>query len=186
MSKEIIIFASGEGVNFQAIIDTIEEGVIDAKIRCLVTDRLCQAINRAFKHHIDFYVINYENDAERNQRALSVICEDVDLIVCTNYVNDIPDALIEKFPQKIINIHPSLLPDYADLSDLDVHQAVIEAGERESGCTAHYVNKTIGIEDIIEQRFVSVNEWDTPEELRSRVKAEEHDLLINVVSRLLS
>ncbi len=184
--KELIIFASGDGANFQAIIDAIERGEIDAKIRCLVTDRVCQAINRAFKHHIDFYVVNYENNTERNQRTLSVICEDVDLVVCTNYVSDIPDMLIEQLPQKIINIHPSLLPDYADLFDLSVHQAVIEAGEHESGCTAHYINKTIEIEDIIEQRFVSVNEWDTPEELRSRVKAEEHELLINVVSRLLS
>ncbi len=187
MSKKIVILASGTGSNFRAIAEAVKSGSIDASIRCLVTDRLCPAVDYAAKQGIDFYVVPRKNSAMLNIRVLSEILHGADLVVCAGYLSILPASLVAQLRGKIINIHPSLLPEFGGrgMYGLNVHKAVIAAGKRESGCTVHYVDAGIDTGQIIEQRYVNVDEWDTPEDLQQKVNEQELQLLPAIVQQLV-
>lgn len=188
MTKQIVVLASGSGSNFQSIIDAVERGDIDADIRALVVDRLCTATERAAKHGINFFVVNRKNDKEINQRVLSSICQGADLIVCAGYLSIIPSTLIAEFPQKIINIHPSLLPKFGGMGmfGMNIHKAVIAAGEAQSGCTVHFVDSGVDTGEIIKQTLVDIDNNDSAQSLQQKILVEEHKLLPAVIAQLLS
>lgn len=187
--KKLVVFASGSGSNFQAIIDGIEKNEIDAQISGLITDRLeSGAAARAKKHQIPFVVITEKNPV----RFSSIVIEQLDLwnpdfIVLAGFLRKISDDIIQKYPDKIINIHPSLLPKYGGKGfyGLHVHKAVLEAGDLESGCTVHFVNEEYDRGAIIMQERVEVLKNDTPESLAARVLKAEHRLLPTVIKKLL-
>ncbi len=188
LDKSFVVLASGSGSNFQSLINAVEDGTLPASIRALVVDRECAATARARQHGIDFFVLNRYNDSALNQRVLADICRGVDLIVCAGYLSIIPPALIAEFPRQIINIHPALLPKFGGkgMFGLHIHRAVIAAGERQSGCTVHYVDAGIDTGEIIEQCVVDVRADDTPEQLQQRILVQEHQLLPRVAARLLA
>lgn len=187
MPKDFVVLASGSGSNFQSLIDAVERGEIHATIRALVVDRPCSATDRAVKHGIDYFVVSRHNNPTLNTKVLSTICQDTDLIVCAGYLSIIPSALITQFPQQIINIHPSLLPKFGGrgMYGMNVHRAVIAAGEHKSGCSVHYVDHGIDTGQIIAQNHVNVISNDSPETLQQRILVKEHQLLPNVVKHLL-
>ncbi|MBS9778292.1 MAG: phosphoribosylglycinamide formyltransferase [Gammaproteobacteria bacterium] len=185
--KKIIVFASGGGSNFQALIDALKN---EKKIciKALVVDRNCGALKVAKDNQINSFMVNRHNDKFYNSAILKVICADADLIVCAGYLSIISAEIVQQFPEKIINIHPSLLPAFggSGMYGMKVHEAVIASHVHFSGCTVHFVDCGIDSGTIIKQISVCVNEHDTPETLQKKVLVEEHKLLPEVVKELLS
>jgi len=190
--KNIVVFASGSGTNFQAVIDAVESGEIKARIRGLVASKPgIGALERARNHGIEHRILA-PSDFETGDAYVSALLEllekwNTDLIVLAGYMLKIPAPVIERYPQRIINIHPALLPKYGGKGfyGTRVHEAVLEGGEEESGCTVHYVTEEYDDGPIIAQKRVPVKEADDPETLAARVLEQEHRLLPKVVARLV-
>ncbi len=188
----ITVFASGGGTDFQSIIDGVESGLIKAKINMLIAGKEnIFAIERAKKHGIEYSVF-----LKRNYGTLEAMFDEIvallkekqtDLIVLAGYLTILAPNIVKEFENRIINIHPSLLPKFggAGMYGLKVHEAVLASGEKESGCTVHFVDEHADTGKIIAQARVPVKEDDTPESLQQRVLNEEHKLLPQVVARLI-
>lgn len=185
--KQIVVFASGSGTNFQSIIDAIHAGKIVAKVTGLIAGKPnIKAIERARKNDIPFEVLANSTTADE---ILSLLDKwKPDLIVLAGYMRKIPAKVIEEYPNQIINIHPSLLPQYGGKGyyGMNVHRAVLENGEKKTGCTVHYVNDKYDDGPIINQRIVDVKPEDSPELLAARVLEEEHKLLPETIQQLLN
>ncbi len=191
--KNIVVFASGSGSNFQAIIDAVEANSIDARITGLITNNSnIQAIDRASNAGIPSRVIlpsQYSDSTAFGLAILDVLEEwKPDLIVLAGYMIKVPTNVTRRYRGRIINIHPALLPKYGGKGYYGerVHRAVLEAGEQESGCTVHYVDEDYDRGPIIDQKKVPVLPGDTPQTLAERVLHEEHQLLPQVIQQLLS
>lgn len=190
--KHIVVFASGSGTNFQALIDAVESGQISARIRGLISNNTDnKALERAHKHGIDTLSLapssfeNYNDYVEVLQQQLDEW--DTDLIVLAGYMIKIPTEIIDEYRGRILNIHPSLLPKYGGKGfyGINVHQAVIENNEKESGCTVHIVTEEYDKGPILAQEKVPVYESDDPESLAKRVLKKEHELLPKIVAETI-
>lgn len=189
--KKIAVFASGGGSDFQSVIDGTESGLINGKIVLLVASKEgIGALERAKKHGIDSVVFD-KKKFESMEQMFSEIGDELekrntDLIVLAGYLNILSAAFVKRFEKKIINIHPSLIPKYCGdgFYGMRVHRAVVANGERESGCTVHYVDERTDTGEIIAQSRVEVKEGDTPEDVAARVLTREHELLPKVVAML--
>jgi phosphoribosylglycinamide formyltransferase 1 len=191
--KNIVVFASGSGSNFQAVIDSIKNGQLEAEITGLIASKPgIGAIKKAENAKIPYQVIrrpDFNNENQFSDAILNRLEEwNPDLLVLAGYMVRLPDIVIQKYPKRIINIHPSLLPKYGGKGyyGLKVHQAVLESGDAETGCTVHYVNEIYDDGPVIEQRKVPVLPDDTPQTLSERVLDEEHKLLPAVIKKLLT
>ena len=171
--KRIAVLVSGGGSNLQSIIDNIEQGNLNCEISYVIADRECYGLKRAEKDEISNVL---ENDDEKT-----------DYIVLAGYLSILSPEFIKKWSRKIINIHPSLLPKFGGkgMYGMNVHRAVIEAKETESGCTIHFVDTGVDTGEIILQIKVPVLSDDTPEVLQKRVLEKEHVLLIEGIKKLL-
>lgn len=192
MTPKIAVFASGSGSNFQAIIDAIASGNLDAQICGLIASKNnIGAIDKATKASIPHEVIR---KADFSDEGFAGCLLDIlkkwqpDLVVLAGYLVKVPELVIKTYPGKIINIHPSLLPDYGGKGfyGLNVHQAVINDNRTESGCTVHIVTEQFDEGPILAQRKVSVLENDTPESLAARILIEEHQLLPETIRKILT
>lgn len=187
----IAVFASGGGTDFQSIIDGVKSGQIKAKINMLIASRPnIYAIERAKQNDIPYYVFQ-KGDYSCLEKMFDEIIELLkrkmtDLIVLAGYLTIVPENMVDAFNGRIINIHPSLLPKFGGegMYGIRVHEAVIAAGEKESGCTVHYVDKCADTGKIIAQAKVKV-ENDTPQSLQKKVLEKEHQLLPQVVANLI-
>ncbi|MFH5830864.1 phosphoribosylglycinamide formyltransferase [Halalkalibaculum sp. DA384] len=191
--NHIVVFASGSGTNFQAIIDAVEEGRIEARINGLIASKPgIQALERARKHNIDTEVLtpsDFDTPAAYETKLLQTLERwDTDLIVLAGYMLKVPTAVLEQYPEKVINIHPSLLPKYGGKGfyGSNVHEAVLANDEKESGCTVHYVTEQYDEGPIIDQVKVPVRETDDAETLAARVLEQEHKLLPRVIADLVN
>jgi len=189
--KNIAVFCSGGGTNFQSVIDAVEAGEIKANIACLVASKdNIGAIDRAKKHNIPYFVFDKSNYGSLLEMYGQIIGKlktlNIDLIVFAGYLSAVTPDFIGAYNNRIINIHPSLLPKYGGkgMYGLKVHEHVINAKEKVSGCTVHYVDEGTDTGRIIAQTKVPVLENDTPESLQQRVLIEEHKLLIEVIQNL--
>ena len=187
--KHIVVFASGSGTNFQALIDAVESGEIPARIRGLVSNKTDnKALDRAHNHGIETTTLA-PSSFEKYSEYVEVLRQqlqdwDTDLIVLAGYMIKIPAAIIDEYRGRILNIHPSLLPKYGGKGfyGIKVHRAVIENNEKESGCTVHLVTEEYDKGPILAQKKVPVYESDNPESLAKRVLKEEHELLPKAVA----
>lgn len=190
--KKIAVFVSGSGTNLQNIIDAIEKKEINAKIVLVVASKQgIFAIERAKNANIPVSIYdkgNYENLSLMYADLIDELKEKgVEYIVLAGYLTILTPNIINAYRQKIINIHPSLLPKFGGKGyyGLKVHKAVIEAKEEVSGATVHFVDEEIDTGDIIAQVKVPVYEYDTPEILQARVLKEEHKLYIKALKKVL-
>ena len=171
----------------QAIIDNIENGVLKSKINLVVSDnKNAYALERAKNSRIPIYIINGTNKEDIDIELDNILDHcNVDLIVLAGYLKMIGPRLINKY--KIINTHPSLLPKFGGkgMFGMNVHKAVIEAGELISGPTVHFVNEHYDEGNIISQTEVKIEENDTPESLAKKVQDVEKIQLINVLKRFI-
>ena len=187
----IAVFISGSGSNLQSIIDNIENGNLNCEISYVIADRECFGLERAEKHGIKSIMLDKKLFGNKLSDEISAILENdiekTDYIVLAGYLSILSESFINKWNRKIINIHPSLLPKFGGkgMYGMNVHRAVIEAKETESGCTIHFVDTGVDTGEIILQIKVPVLSDDTPEILQKRVLEKEHILLIEGIKKLL-
>lgn len=176
----IAVFVSGGGSNFQSIIDRINDGNLPCKIQCVIADRECYGLERARDNGIETYLLDRKQLKKNLSKEIDAILDGkVELIVLAGFLSILDSDFTKKWSKKIINIHPSLLPKFGGpgMYGIKIHQAVVAAGEKESGCTVHYVDAGVDTGEIIYQEKVSVLETDTPETLQKKVLEIEHRLL---------
>lgn len=174
---KIAVLVSGGGTNLQAIIDGINNKTItNTEIKVVISNNAgAYALERAKDNGIDAVCLspkNFESREVFNDALLAKIDEyGVDLIVLAGFLVKIPEKLVEKYPRKIINIHPSLIPSFCGVGfyGLKVHEAALARGVKVTGATVHYVDSGMDTGPIILQKAVSVEEGDTPEILQKRV-----------------
>lgn len=190
--KHIVVFASGSGTNFQALIDAVENGQIPARLRGLISNKSDnKALERANKRGIDTATLSpsaFGSYHEYEQSLLQQLVQwKTDLIVLAGYMIKVPASVIREYRGRIINIHPSLLPKYGGKGfyGINVHKAVLKNKETESGCTVHLVTEEYDKGPILAQEKVPVLESDSPESLASRVLKKEHYLLPKVTAQLV-
>lgn len=189
--KRIAVLVSGGGSNLQSIIDNIEQGNLNCEISYVIADRECYGLERAEKHGIKNVLLDRKVLKEKLSDEISNVFENddekTDYIVLAGYLSILSPEFIKKWSRKIINIHPSLLPKFGGkgMYGMNVHRAVIEAKETESGCTIHFVDTGVDTGEIILQIKVPVLTDDTPEVLQKRVLEKEHVLLIEGIKKLL-
>lgn len=178
---KIVVCASGGGGNFQAMINSATE--LEIEIILLITDRECGAVNRAKSNSIPYLTLNNLTKTEFALALNQAIPNNTDLIVLAGFMPIIPKSICDKWHNKIINTHPSLLPKYGGkgMYGVKVHEAVIQAHEKITGCTVHYVNEKIDSGAIILQKTIIVDHNETPWQLGGRVFQEENKLLINAI-----
>lgn len=177
---KICVCVSGGGTNLQAIIDAIDNGTItNAEIvRVISNNKGAFALERAQKHGIDALAVSpkdYETRELFNEAFLAAIDEaEPDLIVLAGFLVVIPAKLIEKYRNRIINIHPSLIPSFCGTGyyGLKVHEAALERGVKVTGATVHFVDEGTDTGSIILQKVVEVLPGDTPKVLQQRVMEE--------------
>lgn len=188
--KRIAVFASGGGTDFQSIIDANEREHF-CEIACLIASKEgIGAIERAKKYGIPYGVYakkDYPDLGELYKKlAFRLNMLGVDYIVLAGWLKIIPAEFIKTFEDRMINIHPSLIPSFcgSGFYGLKVHQAVLDYGAKISGCTVHFVDEVPDGGAIIAQRAVGVKDDDTAETLQARILEEEHKLLPYCVKQL--
>lgn len=185
---KIAVLVSGSGSNLEAIMDAVDEGELNCSIEFVVADRDCFAVERAKKRGIRTAVLDRKGfGKELSQRILETIGRDLDLLVLAGFLSILEGDILKVYKDKIINIHPSLLPKFSGkgMYGLRVHEEIIKAGERESGCTVHFVDEGVDTGRIILQRRVPVLEGDSPLDLSKRVLKEEHKLIVEAIKKVL-
>jgi formyltetrahydrofolate-dependent phosphoribosylglycinamide formyltransferase len=174
-------FVSGRGSNFEAVLKRMKSGDLQIEIPLVVSSsETAMAVETAKSENIEVFYANKENQ----QKILDVLlAKKIDLIVLAGYVKKIPDEIISAFKNKIINIHPSLLPAFGGKGMFGefVHKAVIEKGVKISGLTIHLVDEKYDNGAILFQKAVAVKNGDTPSDLAKRILLEEHDSLWRVI-----
>ncbi|WP_419882851.1 phosphoribosylglycinamide formyltransferase [Peribacillus sp. B-H-3] len=185
--KKIAVFASGSGSNFQAIADEIKAGGLKAEISLLVCDRPgALVLERASGEGVNVFCFSpkeYESKEMFELEILSALSEhEAEYIVLAGYMRLIGHTLLQKFPQKIINIHPSYLPAFPGK---DAIGQAFDAGVKETGVTIHYVDEGMDTGPAIAQRKVPVLPGDTKEALQKRIQAVEHELYPQVLNKIL-
>ncbi|MBO6536052.1 MAG: phosphoribosylglycinamide formyltransferase [Balneolaceae bacterium] len=190
--KNIVVFASGSGSNFQSLIEATLTGQIPGVITGLITDRKnIQAIDRAKKHNIPVEILNpssFDNEETYSTTLLKTLSRfNTDLIVLAGYLKKIPNSIISIYQNRILNIHPSLLPKYGGKGFYGkrVHQAVIENNEAESGCTVHLVTEIYDDGPVLGQSKIMLAEDETADSLAKKILALEHKLYPQVISDFL-
>ena len=188
--KKIAVLVSGSGSNLQSIIDNVENGNLNCEITYVIADRECYGLQRAEKHGIKNLLLDRKiiDNKLANKIIDSTLKESkTDYIVLAGYLSILTEKFIKKWDKRVINIHPSLLPKFGGkgMYGIKVHEAVIKAGEKESGCTVHFVTNEIDAGEIITNVKVPVLEDDTPETLQKRVLEQEHKLLIKGIKKIL-
>lgn len=186
--KNIVIFASGAGSNAQKIIDHFRESG-KAKVVLIVCNKPGAGVLQiAEREGIDSVLID-KDTFFRSDKYIQLLKDyHTDLVVLAGFLWKIPANLVQAFPGKIINIHPALLPKFGGKGMYGhfVHEAVIAAGEKESGITIHYVNEKYDDGEAILQERCEVTPEDTPETVAKKVQALEHQWFPVIVERLLT
>ncbi|MDO4535461.1 MAG: phosphoribosylglycinamide formyltransferase [Clostridium perfringens] len=182
---KIAVLISGGGSNLLSIIENIEKENIEAKIHCVISDRQsAKGILKAKEKGIDTFVISkkeYGNNT--SEKILELLKGKVDLVVLAGYLSILDGEILKEFKNKIINIHPSLIPSFSGpgMYGIKVHEAAIKKGVKFSGCTVHLVNEEVDGGAIIEQALVPVFFEDTAKTLQERILVEEHKILPEVI-----
>lgn len=189
--RKIAVFASGSGSDFQSIIDGVSEGRINGEIVLLIASKEgIFAIERAKKAGIAYKVFDkseFETLEAMDKQIIAALDEaQTNLVVLAGYLNILTPALVSAYRNKIINIHPSLIPNHCGKGfyGMRVHRAVIAAGDKTSGATVHFVDEGADTGAIIMQKSVPVLEGDTAESLQQRVLELEHKMLPEAVAML--
>ena len=186
--KRLAIFASGSGsnalnlVNFFANHASVEVAFVlsnkKRKQRCLLVVL-----------EIGFETKLVDNDFAADGMSMTTLCqnEKIDIITLAGYLRKIPNQLVEAYPNRIINIHPSLLPNYggAGMYGMNVHNAVIAAGEKQSGMTIHFVNEQYDEGQYVAQFFCALSSSDKPEDVAKKVQSLEHAYFPKVVEQVV-
>lgn len=182
---KIAVLISGSGSNLQSILDSIASGDLKCSIEAVISDREnAYGLVRAKERNVPTYVFTRKQyGSSVSEEILKVIDGKVDLIVLAGFLSILKGDILKKFKNKIINIHPSLIPAFCGngMYGIKVHEKAIEYGVKISGCTVHFVDEETDAGPIILQKTVPVYAEDTAEELQKRILVWEHTALPEAV-----
>jgi phosphoribosylglycinamide formyltransferase 1 len=184
---KIVIFASGSGTNAENIIRYFQ-ATKSASVEAVFTNKAdAQVIQRAEKYQVPSQVFT-KNDLEAGKVLQEINTIQPDLIVLAGFLLKFPESIVAEYPDKIINIHPALLPKYGGkgMYGMHVHRAVVENKESKTGITIHYVNENYDEGNIIFQKEVTVLISDTPEVVAAKIHELEQDHFPVVIEKLLT
>ncbi|MED3758856.1 phosphoribosylglycinamide formyltransferase [Peribacillus frigoritolerans] len=184
--RRLAVFASGNGSNFQSIAEAIKSRKLEAEICLVVCDREdAYVLERAKLENIDsfsFSAKNYSNKTEYESEILEKLRQyEIEFIILAGYMRLIGPTLLQKYSQRIVNIHPSLLPSFPGK---DAIGQAFDAGVKETGVTVHYVDDGMDTGPVIAQKTVPILEGDTRDILQKRIQEMEHDLYPSVLQEL--
>jgi phosphoribosylglycinamide formyltransferase-1 len=177
----VAVLSSTRGTNFQSLIDAKKYGVIkdNVEICCLIVNKSdCGAVEKAKAAGIPCHFVDPTGKSrEEFDTEVMIILDryNVDLVVLGGYMRIVSRPMVNQYKNRIINVHPSLLPQFGGGMNLNVHKAVLEAHEKETGMTIHMVDESIDSGAIVLQRSCKVDPSDTPETLRNKVQALEKE-----------
>ncbi len=187
---KLAVLGSTRGTDMQAIIDAIENKTLNAEI-CIVISNKPDAfiLERAKNHNIRALYIDQKNKTREqfDQEVLNALeqCKP-DLILLIGYMRILSPLFVRAYKDKILNVHPSLLPAFAGGMDMNVHQAVIESGLKETGCTIHLVDEGVDTGKILVQKKCAVEPNDTAETLKEKVQKLEGEAFIEAIQQFSS
>ena len=184
--KRIVIFASGSGSNAENITTYFKEHANVTVTYIITNNSKAKVLERASLLGIESFVFN-RAEFNDESKLLSFLKKEADLIVLAGFLWKIPDAIINAFPNKIINIHPALLPKYGGkgMYGMNVHKAVVENKEEETGITIHYVNENYDEGAIIFQAKTAVVSSDTPDDVAAKIHELEQANFPKVIHQLI-
>jgi phosphoribosylglycinamide formyltransferase-1 len=182
------ILGSGKGTNCRAILESVRSGALTAEVRVVISDVFDAPILDVAR---EFSVPNAYLPPGRFQTRLEPQAEvelmrmlrdaSVELVILAGFMRILKTPMLDAFPRRILNIHPSLLPKFPGL---DAWEQALAAGEKVTGCTVHYVDERIDHGDIIAQREVAILPNDIPESLHARIQIAEHELYPTAISEI--
>lgn len=179
--KNIGVLVSGGGTNLQSVIDNIESGKINGQIKVVISNKeSAYGLERARKHGIKAIYLNGEKEIIEELKN-----NDVDLVVLAGFLKILSHDFTRAFENKIINIHPSLIPSFCGKGyyGLKVHETAVEYGVKVSGATVHFVDENTDTGAIIMQKTVDVLPDDSAQDLQKRVLCVEHEILSQVIAK---
>ena len=181
----IAVFASGGGTDLQAVIDGCKSGVIDGEVCVVISNNPdAYALQRAAAAGIDACCIPVTEDGSSDEKTLNELARHgADMIFLAGYLKKVGAAILRQYHNRVFNIHPALLPKYGGkgMYGINVHRAVIAAGDSFSGVTVHRVNEEYDSGDLVAQTKVAVMPDDTPQTLAARVLEREHSFLPEII-----
>ena len=183
----IAAFASGRGSNVEAIYANIQSGEIKADIKCLISNNPnAPALDFARNNHIPAYYIDLNSSASTKQTLCILKNHTIQYIILAGYMKLIPNEIVEQYLNKIINIHPALLPAFGGKGcyGMNVHKKVLKSGVKYTGVTIHFVNNNYDDGQIIAQEIVPVLQDDSPDEIAKRVLTTEHKLYPEILKQI--
>lgn len=179
--RRLAVLASGRGTNLQAVLDAIAAGTLDAEVVGVFSDKpACKALSRVSEHlrwsrNAKAYSDRSTFDAELGD---AVAASHPNWVVCAGYMRILGDGFVRRFADRLINIHPSLLPKYPGLH---THQRALEAGDAEHGATVHWVIPELDAGQVIAQTHIPILPGDDAQALATRLLPAEHALLVSVL-----
>ena len=187
MKKRIVIFASGSGTNTQNIVEYFQQGKFAKVVHILTNKKDAKVLERA--KALDVKGSSFTKEELNSKKGVLKILKKAkpDLIVLAGFLLKFPDIILKKFPNQVINIHPALLPKFGGkgMYGMNVHQAVVDQKETETGITIHYVNENYDEGAIICQKSVGISDSDSPKEVAEKVHALEYEHFPRVIEALL-
>ena len=183
----IAVLASGRGSNFKAVFSQIKSSQINADIGCLISNNPnAPVLDFAKNNGIKTYTIDAKSNDCSEQLLRIFSKHKIELIVLAGYMKLIPENVVERFSNKIINIHPALLPSFGGKGyyGMNVHKKVLKSGVKYTGATVHFVNKNYDEGQIIAQEIVHISPEDSAEDIAKKVLKIEHKLLPQVVKKI--
>ena len=187
MSRTLGVLISGRGSNLQAILDAIAEGRLDARVGVVVSNQAdAQGLERAEKAGVPTAVLSHKDYDSREAFDEAVFARlkkhDVDVVCLAGFVRILSPVLVRAFPNRVLNIHPSLLPAFVGLH---AQRQAVEHGAKVSGCTVHLVDEEVDHGPILLQTPVPVEEGDSEESLSARILEQEHKLYPEAIQLIL-
>jgi phosphoribosylglycinamide formyltransferase-1 len=188
VNRTLGVLISGRGSNLKAIIDAIERKQLDASIAIVISNRAdAPGLDHAIKAGIETLVLSHKSYATREHYDRALVAalrqRDVSLVCLAGFMRLLSPAFVEAYPDRILNIHPSLLPKYPGLHP---QQQALDDGATVSGATVHIVNKDLDAGPIVLQQSVPVIAGDTADTLAARILAVEHQLYPRAIEKVLS
>lgn len=187
MKLKIAIFASGNGSNAENLIHFFKNNDFAEVVLVLTNNKKAGVIGRAARLNVPVFEFSKEDFLSGNTVLKKLINANVDWIILAGFLLKFPESILKQFPKKVINIHPALLPKYGGkgMYGMNIHKAVVENKEKETGITIHFVNENYDEGEIIFQAKTDVTKTDTPETVAEKIQELEQKHFPGIVEKLL-
>ena len=184
--KRIVIFASGSGTNAENLINYFKDSAIATVVRVLSNNEHAKVLDRAKRLNVSTFTFD-KKDFVTEDRVLKLLLSEADIIVLAGFLWRVPEKIVKAFQNKIINIHPALLPKYGGkgMYGMHVHKSVVANKEAESGITVHYVNENYDEGAVIFQKSVKLDKNDTPEDVANKIHELEYEYFPKVIENVI-